>query len=357
MVYRVIQYATGVCGRAAVRAVADHPDLELVGARVYDPAKVGRDIGEICGIGPLGVLATGRDEDLLAIDADCVLWMGAASWMSDPEAARRGILDLCRILASGKNLITIVHAPFVHPGTLPPEVRQPLERACEQGKTSLHMSGIDPGFASEVLSLTASGLCRRIDELRVQEILDYSEYDNAQIMFDVMGFGKPPDTATAFTAGTMLSAYAGSLHLVAEGLGVKIDEIRPELEVKLAKESFDIAAGHVPAGTISAMRFAFRAIVAGQPRLVVEHVTRLNRDQAPEWPQGHGYTVTLRGDPSMRLSFEMGFGEGRSELADSVLCAAMHAVNSIPAVCAAAPGIRTFLELPLITGRHTLARD
>jgi hypothetical protein len=356
MPYRVIQYATGVCGRAAVQAITARPDLELVGARVYDPAKVGRDVGEICGIGSIGVRATDRDEELLALDADCALWMGEASWMGDPEAARRGLLDLCRILASGKNLITIVHAPFVHAGSLPKEVREALEHACRGGGSSLHMSGIDPGFASEVLSLTASGLCKRIDELRVQEILDYSEYDNPQIMFDVMGFGKQPNSESAFSAGTMLQAFNGSLHLVAEGLGAEIEEIRPALDVQLAKEPFDIVAGHIPAGTISAMRFSFSAYVGGEPRIVVEHVTRLNKDQAPDWPQGHGYAVTIRGEPSMRLSFEMGVGEGRSELADSVLSAAMHAVNSIPAVCEAEPGIRNFLELPLITGRHTIAR-
>lgn len=357
MTYRVIQYATGVCGQAAVQAIVDNPGLELVGARVYDSSKAGKDVGEICGIGPIGIRASDREEEILALDADCVLWMGEASWMGNPAAAQQGIRDLCRILESGKNVITIVHAPFVHPGTLPREVRDPLEQACQKGNASLHMSGIDPGFASEVLSLTASGLCKRIEELRVQEILDYSEYDNPQIMFDVMGFGKEPNSANAFTGGTMLAAFAGSLHLVAEGLGVKIDEIRPELDVKLAKESFDIVAGHIRAGTISAMRFSFNAYVAGQPRLVVEHVTRLNADQAPEWPQGHGYTIAIRGEPSMRLSFEMGVGEGRSELADSVLSAAMHAVNSVPAVCEADPGIRTFLELPLITGRHTLARS
>ena len=357
MAYRVIQYATGVCGRAAVEAIAAHPDLELVGARVYDPAKAGKDVGEICGLGPIGVRATDRDDELLALDAECALWMGAASWMSNPDAAQQGIRDLCRILESGKNLITIVHAPLVHPASLPHEVRDPLEAACRRGRSSLHMSGIDPGFASEVLSLTASGLCRRIDELRVQEILDYSEYDNPQIIFDVMGFGREPSSTTGFSAGTMLQAYSGSLHLVAEGLGAQIEEIRPHLDIELAKEPFDIAAGHIAAGTISAMRFSFNAYVGGEPRLVVEHVTRLNAEQAPSWPHGHGYVITIRGEPSMRLSFEMGAGEGRSELADSVLSAAMHAVNSIPAVCEAQPGIRTFLELPMITGRHTLARS
>jgi len=357
MPYRIIQFATGVCGRSAVQSIVDNPELELVGARVYDPKKVGRDVGELCGTRRLGIAATDDEDKLLALDADCVLWMGEASWMGEPAAAEQGIRDLCRILASGKNVITIVHAPFVHPGTLPKEVRDALEKACAEGAASLHMSGIDPGFASEVLSLTASSLCKRIDELKVQEILDYSQYDNPQIMFEVMGFGKPPGSPSAFNGGSMLAAYAGSLNLVAEGLGVEIDEIRPELDVQVAKEDFDILAGHIEAGTVSAVRFSFHAYVAGKPRIIVEHVTRLDANQAPDWPQGHGYSVTLKGEPSMRLNFEMGFEEGRSELDDSVLSAAMHAVNSIPAVCAAEPGIRTFLELPIITGRHTLARS
>lgn len=357
MGYRVIQYATGVCGRAAIEAIAAHPELELVGARVWNPSKVGRDVGELCGLGPLGIRATDREEELLALEADCVLWMGEASWMTQPEAAQQGIRDLCRVLESGKNLITIVHAPFSHPGSLPGEVRDPVEEACRRGRSSLHMSGIDPGFASEVLALTASGVCKRIDELRVQEILDYARYDNPQILFDVMGFGRKPDAETAYSGGSMLAAYAGPLHLLAEGLGVEIDEIKPEFEVEIAKEGFEIAAGAISAGTVSAIRHAFIAYVGGVPRLGVEHVTRLNAEQAPHWPQGHGYTITLRGEPSMRLSYEMGVEEGRSELDDSVLSAAMHAVNSVPAVCEAEPGIRSFLDLPIITGRHTLARS
>ena len=354
MTYRIIQWATGTCGKSAVEAITNNPDLELVGARVYDPKKVGRDVGDICGLPPIGVKATDNEEALLALPADCILWMGAATMFAPGASIDEGIADLCRMLEAGKNVISIVHTPFVHPKTLPSNMREPIEAACRKGQTTFHASGIDPGFASEVLSLTASGICQKIDKLKVQEIMNYSSYNNPQIIFDVMGFGKPPNSATLNGfAQAMMSVFGSSLHLIAQGLGVEIEEIRPFIEAETAPRDFTIAAGLIKTGTVSAMRFGFDAFIGGEPRLSVEHVTRLDKSQAPHWDQGEGYRLTISGVPSMEISFKMGT-EGRDELTDTVIAAAMHAVNAIPAVCDARPGILTFLDLPMITGRHTL---
>lgn len=356
MPYRVIQWATGTCGKVAIRAIASHPELQLVGARVYDPAKAGRDVGDLAGIGPVGVKGALNDAALFALDADCILWMGAATMFAPGASLEEGIDDLCKMLESGKNVITIVHAPFVHPGTLPASMRDPIEAACRKGKTSFHASGIDPGFASEVMSLTASGLCQRIDTLSVQEILDYAAYNNPQIVFDVMGFGKPPNPAVQQGfVNAMMFAYGSSMHLIAEGLGTKLDKIVPYIEVRPAEKDLTIAAGTVKKGMVSAMRFGFDGYVGGKVRLKIEHVTRLDKAQAPDWEHGAGYVIKIRGVPSMDVTFKLGVGADH-ELRDSVTAAAMHAVNAIPAVCKAAPGIRSFLDLPMITGRHTLAR-
>lgn len=184
---RVIQWATGNVGRHAVAAVHDHPDLELVGARVYSDAKAGRDVGEICGIGEIGVTATNDVDEIIALDADCVLYMAQGDW--NPPVA---LDDVCRLLASGKNVVSTAVTAWIYPDSAGDEVVQRLEAACQQGKTSFHGTGIQPGWAAEVLPLTMSGLFRRVDSLLVQELMDYSTYNVPFVLFDVMGFGKPP---------------------------------------------------------------------------------------------------------------------------------------------------------------------
>ncbi len=358
MTYRVIQFATGECGQVAVRAIAEHPQLELVGARVYSPAKVGRDVGELCGTRPLGIVATDDEEALLALDADCVLWMGEATMFGPGAGPESGVDELCRILRSGKNVITIVHMFLLHPPSLPAAVRDPIERACEEGGVSLHATGIDPGFNAEVLGLLLSGLCSRIDELRAREILDYGMHNNRQILFDVLGFGGPPEWESPIFGPSMQATYGACLRLMADGLGVRLDDVRFVREVAVAPESYEVPAGWIEAGTVSGIRFQFDGLIAGEPRLVIEHVTRLGADQAPDWPQGHGYSVLVRGEPSLHLELELGEAGDRDPLyytKTQHVAVPMRAVHSIPAICRAAPGIRSLLELPMIPGGFTLA--
>jgi hypothetical protein len=136
--WRVIQWATGNVGAAALRAVARHPDLELVGVLVHDPAKAGRDAGELCGLDPLGVAATADVEEILSLDADCVLHMPlpSARIADDPE---RDLRDLCRVLESGKSAITTVG--YVYPRAYGSDVVDCLEAACAAGRSSFHGTG------------------------------------------------------------------------------------------------------------------------------------------------------------------------------------------------------------------------
>ena len=178
---RVIQWATGNVGAHAVAAVHDHPDLELVGAFVYDDAKVGRDAGEICGIGEIGVTTTNDVDKITALDADCVLYMPAGEW--NPAGA---LEDVCRLLASGKNVVSTAVTAWIYPQSAGGDVADRLEAACQAGKSSFHATGIQPGWAAEVLPLTMSGLFRRIDSLLVQEVMDYTTYAVPFVLFDVM---------------------------------------------------------------------------------------------------------------------------------------------------------------------------
>ncbi|BBZ01204.1 diacylglycerol kinase [Mycolicibacterium chitae] len=346
---RVIQWATGNVGKHAVAAVHEHPDLELVGARVYDEAKVGRDIGEVCGLGEIGVVATADTDEILALDADCVLYMAEGEW--NPPAA---LDDVCRLLRSGKNVVSTAVTAWIYPKSAGDDVVQRLEQACREGGTSFHATGIQPGWAAEVLPLTMSGLFRRIESLRVQELMDYTTYNVPFVLFDVMGFGKAPDEPVPMDDPAVGALpFKAPLMLVADGLGATIDDFIWERSVATTDAPIEIQAGRIEAGTVSAQRFSYTAVIGGRPALTVEHITRIGAAQAPDWPNGRGWKVTVQGQPSMVLESRIAIN-GEDDTDQGCLGTAMHAIHAIAPVCAAAPGIRTFLDLPTIVGRGVL---
>ncbi len=346
---RVVQWATGPVGRHAVAAVVEHPDLELVGVLVYSDDKAGRDAGEICGVGPIGLTATKDRDEILGLDADCALYMPQGEM--NPMGA---LDDICALLASGTNVVSTAVTALIYPASMGSAVVDRLERAGAEGGTSFHATGIEPGWASEVLPLAMSGLFRRIDSLLVQELLDYASYDNAFMLFDIMGFARAPDADVPGADPSLLGGtFRAPLMLLADGLDAAIDGFVYDRQVAVATRAFDIAAGRVEVGTVSAQRFSATAIVDGRAALTVEHVTRLAEDEAPDWPRGRGWKVTVEGLPSMVLEAKIAT-HGEDENDQGCLGTAMHAVHAIAPVCAAPPGIRTFLDLPNISGRHVL---
>lgn len=351
MPYRVIQWSTGNVGTYALRHVIDHPALELVGLWVHSPAKAGRDAGTFCDRPPTGVVATTDADALLALDADCVCYTATAD-LRPFEA----IEDLCRILAAGKNVVSSSVVPLVHPTSFFPEVRDRLAEACRTGNASFFTSGIDPGFANDLLPLVVSGLAGRWEEIRIQEIINYATYDQPQVLFETMGFGQPMDaTPLLLSPGTLAFAWGGTIRLLADGLGLELEDVRQVFERLPAVQAVTIGGRTVEPGTMGALRFEVQGIVGGRPVLVVEHVTRIDDALAPDWPQGKGsYRVLVKGDPGMRVEYE--FWDARGDHAvGGVVLTATRIVNAIPAVCDAPPGLLSALDLPLVTGRGLLA--
>jgi hypothetical protein len=247
--------------------------------------------------------------------------------------------------------------PLIYPASMGQPVVDRIEQACAEGGTSFHATGIEPGWASEVVPLAMSGLFRYIDSLVVQELLDYAGYDNAFMLFDVMGFGRAPDAKDVLGADPALlgGVFRAPLMLVADALGAVIDDFVFDREVWTTDEAFDIVAGRIEVGTVAALRFSATAIVEGRRALTVEHVTRLSEDAAPAWPRGRGWKVTVDGLPSMVLEAKVAV-HGEDESDQGCLGTAMHAVHAVVPLCEAPPGIRTFLDLPTIVGRHVLRR-
>jgi hypothetical protein len=348
MTYKVIQWATGTVGIHAVPGIVAHPKLELAGLWVHSDNKAGQDAGVLCGIGPVGVLATQDAEALLALDADCICYTA-----NSDLRPQQVVEDLCRMLAGGKNVVNTSFVPLLFPKAAGDGVLDQLEAACREGGTSFYTSGIDPGFGNAGLAVHALALCKEVRSVRMMEIVNYDTWDNPFTMFEIMGFGKPDTSQSLLLApGSTTLAWGPVLELVAAAIGVTLDRIEERHEVLLADREFAIASGTVAAGTISGMRFEIIGVVDGKPAIVVEHVTRLRDEDAPHWPQGQGYRILIEGEPHAKLELELSSDLGDHNHA-GCLATAMHVLNAIPAVVEADPGVLSMLDLPVYSATVT----
>jgi hypothetical protein len=342
--YRVIQWATGFVGQEAVKGVVAHPDLELVGAWVHSPDKVGRDVGELCGVGRLGVSATGDLDEICALDADCVVYA--------PVLA--STTTVVRLLESGKNVVTPVGWIY------PPETAKTaeLEDACRRGGTTLHGTGINPGGITERFPLTLSALCRDIRHVRVEEFSDIRNYPTESVVREVMMFGtRTEQAATSPMPAILGDGFGQAIDMVAAGLGWTLDpEKRTTHETAVATRALDTPVGLLEEGTVAAQRFTWEGLVAGSPVITV----RVNwlmgeEDLDPPWtfgPEGQRFEVEFDAEPPLAVTFHGLHPPVVGEQPEIGLIApAMHCVNAIPYVCDAPPGIATYLDLPLFSGR------
>ncbi len=351
MTYRVIQWSTGNVGRAALRCIIRHPELELAGVWVHSADKVGVDAGALCGLPPTGVRATNDPDALLALGADCVSYTATADIR--PMDA---IADMARILASGANVVSSSVVALVWPPHVDEAMRAPLEDACRVGNTSFLTSGIDPGWANDALALLLAGTCEHVQHLRVMEIVNYRSYEQPTVLFDTMGFGQPLDaTPLLLVPGILSFAWGGVVKVLAAGLGVDVHELREVHERRPAPQKIDLGFGVIEEGTTAALRFEVQGIVAGEPRIVVEHVTRLDDDLCPDWPQpvgAGGYRVIVTGSPSYQCDVQMTAAPGEGD--PGVLGTAGRIVNAIPYVCAAPAGLLSALDVPASTAQSVM---
>ena len=356
MAIRVAQIGTGNVGRHALTGILANPAFELTALWVSSEHKSGRDAAELAGLSqPIGVIATNDLAKVIDTQPDCAVYTALADNRL-PDALE----DYRRLLQAGINVVGSGPVFLQYPWeVIPVELIRPLEDAAKQGDSSLFVNGIDPGFANDLLPLALAGTCQRIEQVRCMEIVDYATYDSATVMFDIMGFGRPLDEIPILLQPTVLSMAWGSVvRQIAAGLGITLDEVVEVYYREPAPEDFEIASGFIAKGTAAALRFEVRGLVDERPAVVLEHVTRLRDDLCPDWPQpaqpGGSYRIEITGEPSYALDLCLSSPNGDHNHA-GLVATAMRVVNAIPAVVAAAPGISTTLDLPLITGRGLYA--
>ncbi len=349
MTHRVVAWSTGNVGRHALAGIDAHPDLELVGLFVSNPDKVGRDAGELAGLGrTLGVAATGDAAALLALRPDCIVH----SAMADNRLTE-ALADLAGFLRAGVNVVSSGPVFLQYPAEGDP-MAEPVLRAAAEGGASIFVNGVDPGFANDTLPLVLTGVCERIDEVRCMEVLNYATYNQPMVLFDIMGFAGPMDELPMLLQpGVLTLAWGSVVRQLAAGLGIELDGIEEWHERVAAPRDLQVDAGPVPAGTVAGLHFEVRGLRGGRPVVVLEHVTRLDDDLAPQWPQPTGqgcYRVVVSGEPNFTLDLHGLASDGDHNTAN-LKATAMRLVTAVPAVVAAQPGLVTALDLPLITGR------
>ena len=349
---RVIHCGTGVAGQQALRAILGNTTLELVGLLVHSPSREGKDAVELAGLsGPECEIKGQADfAAILGLDADVVCYM-----MLVPD-----IDQICTLLASGKNVVTT--AGLMYPSWNDVASNDLLQRACRKGRSSFYVTGINPGWVDEVLPLTMSGLCQRIKRIHIREYADCSRYPAPHII-NVMGFGKPLEDIKAGRLpdlAIMRDFFIQSVAALADELDLKLDEITESREFVMAPHAYDIKAGYIAKGTIAGQRWRWQGIAAGAAKIVQETFWITAFDLGEGWPasgQQQGDTqwqVTIEGTPSLRCTFEPRHSFAKTALEQATpdynpsgLATAMAAVNSLPAVVQARPGILGSSDLTL----------
>ena len=342
MALKVVQWATGGVGVAAIKGVLEHPDLELVGCWVHSEAKNGRDVGDLIGTDPLGVTATNSAEEILALDADAVIY---APLMPNPD-------EVAALLRSGKNVVTPV-------GWLYPSEKQaaPMREAGLAGNATLHGTGIAPGGISEKFPLLLSAMSTGVTFVRAEEFSDLRTYDAPDVVRHVMGFGDTPDKALTGPMQKLLDGgFIQAVKMVVDTVGFNADpKIRATQEIAVATATIDSPIGPIEPGQVAARKFHWEALVDGEPVVRVTVNWLMGEENLdPAWTfgaAGQRYEMEVQGNPDFTVSVKGFQGEPGDELESGVVATAAHCVNSIPAVCAAAPGVATYLDLPLISGK------
>jgi 2,4-diaminopentanoate dehydrogenase len=338
--YRVVQWATGSIGQIGIRHFVDNPTYELVGVYVTSEAKMGRDAGELAGIPSTGVVATRDLEEILALGADCVHY---APLHADLDS-------LCRILRSGANVVSPVG--FVYPTASSATDFEMLRAACAEGRSSFHGTGVHPGFSGDLLPLVFSRVMSRIDQVEVREVADFRLHPS-KAMQEALGFGREPADAVENPGPliqTMERIFEQSMTMVVEALGELVERFTMDFDVATARRDLHVRSGVIPAGTVGGMRFVWTAYAQGQPLVVFRTFWKMDDDLDPDWGYDSvKYSLALKGDPSIEMNFESAHKHPDGDEGYwGRVWTAMNGINTIPAVCAAAPGVVTHLDLPFV---------
>lgn len=360
MTTRVIQWGMGNVGRHALRGVLERPDLELVGLRVFNPSKVGVDAGEMVGRPPVGVVGTDKVDEIMALDADVVLYNALGTTLGDLQGP---VDELCAMLASGKNVVSSALDLFIYPKPgvatqhVKPEMIAQLKKACVAGGTSIYSTGMTPGYALDLWPVSMGRTLRRVDRIYVKEMVSLRDY--ASVMHEAMGFRlRPTDEILMFKdfkttpenplADASQTAYAGAMHFVGDAFGVDLDKITYQhIDFQTAKERLTLPSGVFEPGQIVGIQFRHSGWVKGHEFLRIDFDWRVDDTG---WPHNLcAWELEIEGDPSVKSRME--YATATDAKRATSITVGSHCLNAIPKVVEAPPGILNHFNIPIFTSR------
>ncbi|WP_329410471.1 hypothetical protein OG563_47535 [Nocardia vinacea] len=357
--HRIIQWTTGWVGRSALRYILDRPEFEVVGAKCHSPSKEGHDVAELVRRLPIGVLATRDESALLDLDADCVVFTPNDSTQRDPTIpgtlSHENFQTALRILRSGKNVVSSLCPPthFRHLADPDLFIRE-IEGACRAGSSSIHFTGVDPGFFTDALAIALSSGVGRVDRIHTWEILDYFAIPYSGGPLTSLFGRRLDELSEADQKRWIMEGWGGVPHLMADAFGQSLETIEVEFDYWLADEPYETPTGrHIDTGTIGAYVFSQHGVIGGRRIFTTTHVNRMGPHTGPGWPTvGHdgGYRIDIEGSTPFQVEIALGNEGGRgSALADAGEVTAARLVNCIVPLIHAMPGYQTFLDLGQIT--------
>jgi hypothetical protein len=348
MTIRVLQWGTGSTGSMALHGILGHPDLELAGLYVSRPERAGTDAGDFVGLPKTGILATNDPAELLAIEADALCYFGTASAGHD---------EIIPFLAAGRNVVTTSYTTLILPEQMPPAVLETVRAACAGSGASVFGTGVEPGMFSDLLPVTLLSAVDELEQIRVSEIGNYGLYP-AEYVMRLWGFGLEPGAPIPlFEGNTLLAVWAPVVEHLAVQLGVDLDDITVRTDTALAPRDIPTVCYPVPQGTVGGTRFEIIGMKNGHELIIVEHINFVDPDVCRHWPLGKDgehvvYRIEIAGRPTMRCEVDLDYIDSLS-LDCSLVATAMRAVNAIPFLQSARPGVLGPLEVPPIATRNS----
>jgi hypothetical protein len=347
--YRVIQWTTGNVGRRAVRAIREHPELELVGLYAWGEDKVGRDAGALCGLEDMGVIATNDLDALLALGADCVNYNGL---FPDFDA-------MVKFLRAGVDIVSTTG--FMTERNIAPGVKERLEAAARDGGASLFSSGINPGWMN-MITIGLTEVCDRVQSISMTETADCSDYATPET-WELFGWAKPLGSqGQDLSQNPMTGHFFDGLDVIADALAIELDERKVETEFAVTKKDLDLGWMRFPENTVAGQRITWRGLIDGRSIIDLTVVWKMGDELEPNWDGPEGYLVEIEGEPSVRSVIQVdqpktpGLSREKERMDLVMIATAMPPIHAIPWVCRARPGILTNSDLPLMGARHALRR-
>ncbi|AYF76499.1 dihydrodipicolinate reductase [Nocardia yunnanensis] len=345
---RVFQVATGNLGTEMIGRIRNHPDLELVGLHCYSPEKIGRDAGEIVGIGPIGVRATGSVAEIIDARPDVLTFHGV---FPDEELYEQ-VLEAGIDVVTTADWITGFHRDANHPHPSGRKVSEVIQSACERGNSTFYGTGMNPGLC-QILGIVHSADVADIENVTVIESVDVSCHHSVDT-WKAVGYGRPiddptiPDSLHKYTA-----VFADSVQLMADAFGLVLDEVRFSYELGACTKDIDLGWYVLPKGSLGANYIKYQGMVDGVPRVESHLEWQMTPHTAPSWNIKGCYITQITGDPSIYSKhmifppkgFDLSNPENFASIGMTVT--GLPALNALRSVFAAPPGIITSADLPL----------